>query len=109
MTGREQIASRLVSGEPRREVVATALNVSDRTLRRRLEEEGVSYEKLLDLARCDLAQHYLARPTLPAAKVAHLLGFADQSAFFRACRRWFGVSPGQFRRQLRQTTVSDEA
>jgi AraC-like DNA-binding protein len=109
MKVREEIASRLVSGEPRREVVATALNVSDRTLRRRLEEEGVSYEKLLDLARCDLAQHYLARPTLPAAKVAHLLGFADQSAFFRACRRWFGVSPGQFRRQLRQTTVSDEA
>ena len=100
---REEIAGRLASGEPRREAIAAALGVSDRTFRRRLQDEGVSYEKLLDLTRCDLAQHYLAIPTLAAAQIAHLLGFADQSAFFRACRRWFGAAPGQFREQLRNS------
>jgi AraC-like DNA-binding protein len=65
-----------------------------------LVQQNSSYQKLLDETRCDLAQNYLARPNMSLAEVAYLLGFADQSAFFRSCKRWFDVSPGQFRAHL---------
>jgi len=97
---RDEIARLLAEGEPRRERVAQALNLSDRTLQRRLREENASFDKLLDATRCDLAQHYLAQPGLSLAEVAYLLGFADQSAFFRACKRWFDASPRQFRARI---------
>ena len=97
---RDEITRRLATGEPRREQVAQALNVSDRTLTRRLQEEGTSFQQLLDRTRCDLAQHYLSDPRMSLAEVAYLLGFSDQSAFFRACRRWFNVPPGQIRDRL---------
>jgi AraC-like DNA-binding protein len=105
---REEIIRRLADGEPRREQVARALNLSDRTLARRLRDEDTSFQKLVDGTRCDLAQNYLARPNMSLAEVAYLLGFSDQSAFFRACKRWFDVSPGQFRTGLcrRPTTQS---
>ena len=97
---REEIIRRLSSGEPRRENVAQALRLSDRTLTRRLREENVSFLKLLDETRRDLAQDYLAKPKMSLAEVAYLLGFSDQSAFFRACKRWFDASPGQFRASM---------
>lgn len=103
---RDELARRLVEGEPRRSSIAEALHFSDRTLRRRLQEEGASFEKLLDATRCDFAQHYLAQPNLSLAEVCYLLGFGDQSAFFRACRRWFGISPGQLRARLVAATHS---
>ena len=106
---RDELARRLVEGEPRRSAIAAALHLSDRTLRRRLQEEGVSFEKLLDATRSDFAQYYLAQPNLSLAEIAYLLGFGDQSAFFRASRRWFGISPGQLRARLIATTHSDEA
>jgi AraC-like DNA-binding protein len=96
---RKQIALGLSTGEPRREAVARALNLSDRTLRRRLQDEGVTFEQLLDMTRCDLAQHYLARPNLTIAEVAYLLGFSEPGAFNRACKRWFELPPRQFREQ----------
>lgn len=95
-----EIARCLVTGVPRREAVARALSIGERTMQRRLHEEGTTFERLLDLTRCDLAQHYLARPDLSVAEVAYLLGFADPGTFFRACRRWFGASPGQFRTRV---------
>jgi AraC-like DNA-binding protein len=97
---REEITRRLAGGEPRREEIARALHLSDRTLTRRLNDEGTSFQKLLDETRCDLAQNFLARPNMTLAEVAYLLGFADQSAFFRACKRWFDSSPGQYRARL---------
>ena len=104
---RDELARRLVEGEPRRSAIADALHLSDRTLRRRLQEEGASFEKLLDATRCDFAQYYLAQPNLSLAEIAYLLGFGDQSAFFRASRRWFGISPGQLRTRLISTMHAD--
>jgi AraC-like DNA-binding protein len=97
---RKQIARSLSTGEPRRESIARALNMSERTMRRRLQDEGASFEQLLDATRCDLAQHYLARPTMTIAEAAYLLGFSEPGAFNRACRRWFASPPGQFRERL---------
>jgi AraC-like DNA-binding protein len=97
---REVIIRRLPDGEPRRDQVASELCLSERTLQRRLEQEATSFVQLLDDTRRELAEQYLGRLHLSLAQAAYLLGFADQSSFFRACRRWFDLSPGQYRSQL---------
>jgi AraC-like DNA-binding protein len=97
---REVIVRRLPDGEPRRDQVASELCMSERTLQRRLEEEATSFLQLLDDTRRELAEQYLGRLHLSLAQAAYLLGFADQSSFFRACRRWFDLSPGEYRSQL---------
>ena len=97
---REVVVRRLPDGEPRRDQVARALCLSERTLQRRLEEEGASFGQLVDDTRRELAEQYLSQLQLSLAEAAYLLGFADQSSFFRACRRWFGVPPGEYRRRL---------
>jgi AraC-like DNA-binding protein len=96
----EEIIRRLARGEPRREEVAASLALADRTLQRRLHAENTSYQQLLDEARCELARKYLSEQRYTLHQVAGLLGFVDQSNFFRACRRWFGEPPGQYRRRL---------
>jgi AraC-like DNA-binding protein len=97
---REAIIRRLPDGEPRRDDVARELCMSERTLQRRLEEEATSFQQLLDETRRALAERHLGRLHLSLAEAAYLLGFADQSSFVRACKRWFGVPPGQYRSQL---------
>jgi AraC-like DNA-binding protein len=97
---REVIVRRLPDGEPRRDHVASELCMSERTLQRRLDQEATSFVQLLDDTRRELAEQYLGRLHLSLAQAAYLLGFADQSSFFRACRRWFDLSPGQYRSQL---------
>lgn len=94
------IIRRLPDGEPRRDRVARELCMSERTLQRRLEAEATSFVELLDSTRRELAEQYLGRLHLSLAQAAYLLGFADQSSFFRACKRWFELSPGQYRSQL---------
>lgn len=94
---RKILAARTQPCEPRREQVAAALKISDRTLQRRLQAEGTSFQLLLDDSRRELAQLYLRKPRNSLKQVAELLGFEDQSNLFRACKRWFGESPGQYR------------
>jgi AraC-like DNA-binding protein len=97
---REVILRRLPDGEPRRDEVAGELCMSERTLQRRLETEATSFVQLLDGTRRELAEQYLGRLNLSLAQAAYMLGFADQRSFFRACKRWFNLSPGQYRDQL---------
>ncbi|MBX3660658.1 MAG: AraC family transcriptional regulator [Ramlibacter sp.] len=96
-----EIVRRLPAGEPRREEVAASLALTDRTLQRRLHAESTSYQQLLDEARRELARKYLADDHHSLVQVADLLGFVDQSNFFRASRRWFGLPPGQYRQKLK--------
>jgi len=95
-----EIARRLPSGEPRRQDVAAGLRITERTLQRRLQAESNSYQVLLDRTRRELAQQYLADRRHALTDVADLLGFVDSSNFFRACKRWFGLPPAQYRTQL---------
>lgn len=76
---------------------ATALNMSQRTLHRRLGEQGTSFQALLDEIRRKLAFEYLSRSEFSIAEVAFLLGYSETSAFHRAFRRWSGKSPAAFR------------
>jgi AraC-like DNA-binding protein len=76
------------------------LGTSQRSLHRRLSEEGTTFNDLLDEVRREFSQRYLARPRLAVAEVAYLVGFNDPSAFFKAFRRWTGVTPSQYRLSL---------
>ncbi|RZJ12710.1 MAG: AraC family transcriptional regulator [Acidovorax sp.] len=99
---RTEIARVLHLGEPRREDIAARLHLTDRTLQRRLQAESVSYQQLLDDTRCELARQHLSDARRSLGEIADLLGFADQSNLFRACKRWFGMPPGQYRAQVLQ-------
>jgi AraC-like DNA-binding protein len=76
--------------------VAAQFNMSNRTLRRRLQEEETSYQEILDDVRADLARHYLTKEKREIDEVAFLLGFSDPSAFTKAFRRWTGQTPADF-------------
>jgi AraC-like DNA-binding protein len=88
---------RLPAGNPSRKLIASDLLMSERTLQRRLEEAGTSFQKELDLVRKKLAEDHLADQKISLQGIAYLLGFADESTFYRACQRWFEKSPGQVR------------
>ncbi len=103
---RTEIARMLNKGEPRREDIAERLHMTDRTLQRRLQAESTSYQQLLDETRCELAGQYLSDTRRNLTEVADLLGFADPSNMFRACKRWFGMPPGQYRTQRLQPEVN---
>ena len=90
-------ADELRKGAPSAERAAEKFGVSVRTMSRRLHACGTSHQKLLDAVRRDLAERYLLDECFNIADVASLLGFAEASTFDRAFRRWFGVSPGQYR------------
>lgn len=81
--------------------VARQLNLSPRTLHRRLEEEGSSFRAIKDALRRDLALSRLTKTSQPLGQIAADLGFADPSAFFRAFVSWTGTSPSLYRKRLR--------
>jgi AraC-like DNA-binding protein len=72
--------------------------MSERTFARRLEEEGLTFSKLLDRLRLELAMRYLVDEELAISKVAWLLGFKEVGAFSHAFRRWTGKSPSEVAR-----------
>lgn len=79
---------------------ARELHLSVRTLQRRLDRRGMSWQQLLDQTRAELAREYLRDRSLSLGDIALLLGFSEQSAFNRAFRRWTGSTP----RRMRATT-----
>lgn len=95
------LGEELARGIPSAAIVARRLTTSERTLRRRLDEEGTSFRELVDATRAQLARGYVADPKLPLAEVAFLLGFSEPSAFHRAFKRWTGVTPAAFREKNR--------
>jgi AraC-like DNA-binding protein len=80
------------------EALADELNMTPATMRRRLHEEGESYQSIKDQLRRDLAIGYLSHSKRSVMDIALELGFSERSAFHRAFRKWTGASPGEFRR-----------
>ena len=91
------LASQLDSAVPDKAVIAAQLGMSERTLQRRLRDEGTTYQATLDRTRHYLARDLLRNTQVPLAEVAVQLGFSEPSTFFRAFKRWEGVTPGQYR------------
>ncbi len=94
---RQRILSELRGGNPGIEQVAGSLGMSARTLQRRLKEDGIVYQQLVDELREGLARVHLRANNLSIVEVAYLLGYSDASAFNRAFKRWTGTTPLRFR------------
>lgn len=94
---RDAVAQSLSAGVPKMAVVARRLGLSERTLQRRLGEEGLSFQRLLEGARRELAQGLLVQSDYSLAEVAFLTGFSEQSAFTRAFKRWLKETPSAYR------------
>lgn len=86
---------------PSLEAAATDLGMSGRTLRRKLAEEGTTYQRELDAVRQKIAEDYFRRGGTSVTELALGLGFADSSAFAKAFRRWTGASPTEYLERLR--------
>ena len=85
--------------ESRRKPRPRPLNISTRTLQRRLRENGQSFGQLTESVRQELAMKYILNPGISLGEISYLLGFSEPSSFSRAFRRWTGETP----RKMRQT------
>jgi AraC-like DNA-binding protein len=92
------ILKHLLAGQrPAIEDLARELHLSTRTLQRRLTESGISFQRLLDEARHELARHYLIHSARELNETAYLLGYKDANSFFRAFHHWEGTTPARWR------------
>lgn len=91
------IALLLPHGKARADEIARRLGMSHRSLARRLASEGLSFSKILDDMKIDLARGYLRHGDLPISQIAWLLGYREVSAFTHAFKRWTGMTPRQSR------------
>ncbi len=94
---RRQIGRDLREELPDFESVASELNLSPQTLRRRLKEENTSYQEIKDHIRRDQAIYHLSRNDFSINDIAHLVGFTEPSTFHRAFKKWTGLTPGAYR------------
>lgn len=99
---REDVIMNLRDEGPDMNETARRLGMSPRSLQRRLEELGTSFQKLSDDARRALARELLSQTTLPINEIAFRLGFANQANLTRAAKRWFGLSPKAVRKSSAQ-------
>jgi AraC-like DNA-binding protein len=92
------ILKHLLAGQrPGIQDLARELHLSTRTLQRRLTEQSITFQRLLDDARRELAHHYLLHSSRELNETAYLLGYEDANSFFRAFQHWEGTSPGHWR------------
>jgi AraC-like DNA-binding protein len=102
----DQVSREIIScpeGDPdSAEHIAKQLAISPRTLRRRLAEEGYSFQAAKNLARERQAKYLLSHTTLPLSEIAFKLGYSELSAFSRAFRAWANVTPQNYRERARK-------
>lgn len=82
--------------------MARRMGVSRRSLERRLEREGTTFRELQSASLQERLETLLKDPSLTIEMVSERLGFHDSSSLLRACRRWFGTTPGALKRRLRE-------
>ena len=93
----EEIIRRLHLGAADRLEVARSLGLGEAALEQRLRAEGTAFDTLVDDVRKDLAAQYLSQPGYGLARIARLLGWQAAAQLAAACRRWWGVLPGEYR------------
>ncbi|HKW34876.1 MAG TPA: AraC family transcriptional regulator [Candidatus Acidoferrum sp.] len=104
------ILKQLLAGQrPGIQDLARELHLSTRTLQRRLTEQGITFQRLLDEARRELARHYLLHSSRELNETAYLLGYEDANSFFRAFQHWEGTSPGHWRLLQKNSQLATQA
>jgi AraC-like DNA-binding protein len=102
-----RLMATLHTGGSSAEALSRTLNVSQKTLYRRLKAEGVTFEQVLDDLRRRLAISFLTDGKVSVTEAAYLVGFSDPSAFARAFKRWTGMSPGRFPGSPARSAIQD--
>lgn len=97
---REAVVRALSAGEVvGAPAIAKHLALSQRTLHRRLQAEGESFQSIYDSVRCELAKRELASGCVPVHEVGRRVGFTNTSAFYRAFKTWTGHTPAEFQQR----------
>jgi AraC-like DNA-binding protein len=91
------IAVLLPHGKAHTDEISRKLGMSQRTLARRLSEEGLTFAGVLEELKHELAKRYLQEENLPISEIAWLLGYRESSGFTHAFHRWFGKTPREMR------------
>jgi len=97
MQVRAKLIERLPSGQVTEEEIASSIHISQRSLQRRLKEQGLSFTQLLASTRSELGLQYVRDPQRSFNEIAFLLGFSEPGNFTRAFKRWHGKSPSEYR------------
>lgn len=97
---KHSIQQQLMHGITRQDMVAENLGVTSRTLQRKLNQEGVSYQKLLDEVRQKMAEDYLQNSQLTIPDIALRLGYSETASFHRKFKTIAGMTPGEFRQSI---------
>jgi AraC-like DNA-binding protein len=100
------VQQKLTGRRPTIEDIADALHISARTLQRRLQDEGSTFQRVLEEARHHLARHFLNNSVLDLNEAAYLLGYEDSNSFVRAFRTWEGIPPARWREAQRVRAAS---
>lgn len=103
---KEKLTPLLQGQTPSLETVAAELGLGPWTLQRQLAAHGARYKDLLDDTRKALALDYVKETNLNFAEIAWILGFSGSPAFYKAYRRWLGMSPGDYRAQYAVRNVN---
>ena len=93
---RSALGEGLNRGDARLKTTARKLALSCRALQRKLNEQGTSYQEVLDHLRRELAVDLLTKGQIEIEEIAHFLGFSEPSSFYRAFRRWTGKTPQEY-------------
>ena len=94
---RRVLGALLLTGNAQAEDVATLFSMSNRTLRRRLQACNTSFHEVAEAARFEIARQMLEVSEAEVGQIAMMLGYADQSSFSRAFKRWSGLAPSVWR------------
>lgn len=103
---KQKIIEMLPSGDVDEEKIAADLGLSVRTMQRKLNDEQLSFSKMVADIRESLAKHYINEAHLSLSEISYLLGFAEQASFTRAFKRWTGKSPSLYRKQAANTIAA---
>lgn len=101
---RDGIQALLLQGVTGLPALAEKLHTSTRTLQRKLKQEGVQYQELLDSERCFRAEYLLSQTPLAIEEIALNLGFNEPTSFYRSFKRWTGSSPSAWRLNINKDT-----
>lgn len=93
----------LPTGALSADLIAAQFRLHPKTLQRRLREEGTSFAAIVDDVRRATAEHYLTQTAMSLTQLTRELGYSEQSALSRSCRRWFGCGPRERRRRAMST------
>jgi AraC-like DNA-binding protein len=95
---RHALTRSMGASRARKKDIAALFAMHPRTMQRRLQDEGVTFEAIREDVYKNAALHFLRESDIPLTQLAGALGFSEQSAFSRSCVRWFGTSPSRVRR-----------